>query len=82
MAVLCGRGGGVASICPLSAGGFLNPWKSGGMHSSTLPAQTTTYIISENVDIFPNMNNFQYGNLQNSTHLWRLLGELVGWILG
>jgi hypothetical protein len=39
--------------------GFLNPWKRGGMHSSTLPAQTTTYIISDTVDIFPNMKIFQ-----------------------
>ncbi len=52
----------MASICPMSAGGFLNPWKRGGMHSSALPVQTTTYIISENVDIFPNMKKFQYGN--------------------
>jgi hypothetical protein len=28
--------------CPLSDGGFLNPWKTGGMHSSALPEQTTT----------------------------------------
>ncbi len=75
-------GGGAASICPLSAGGFLNPWKRGGMHSSVLPVQTTTFIISETVDIFPNMKSFQSDNLQNQTHFWRLLGELVGWLLG
>jgi hypothetical protein len=65
MSALGRSGGGVASICPLSAGGFFNPWKRGVMHSSTLPAQTTTYIISEIMDIFPNIKCFQSENLQN-----------------
>jgi hypothetical protein len=28
------------------------------------------------------MKNFQSDNLQNKTHFWRLLDELVGWLLG
>ncbi len=65
MEALGRSGGGVVSISPLSAGGFLNPWKRGGMHSSMLLAQTTIYIISETVDIFPNMKKIQSNNLQN-----------------
>jgi hypothetical protein len=60
------RGGGVVSTLPFECWRVPQSLeKGGGMHSSTLSVQTTTEIISETVDIFPNMNNFQSDNLQN-----------------